>query len=125
MERLTNSIDYCKMICDENKCIFEDKSKCYEKSLYDSLREYEKLEEQGLLLRLPCKVGDVAYCFGYPRTDIVALVEEKVEGIYVTEIGVRFETDDGYYSPDDVGQIVFFNREQAEAALEKLRGRRT
>ena len=26
------------------------------------LAEYEDLEEQGLLLRLPCKVGDTVYC---------------------------------------------------------------
>ena len=26
------------------------------------LTEYEELEEQGLLLRLPCKVGDTVYC---------------------------------------------------------------
>ena len=26
------------------------------------LAEYENLEEQGLLLRLPCKVGDTVYC---------------------------------------------------------------
>ena len=27
----------------------------------DKLGEYENLEEQGLLLRLPCKVGDTVY----------------------------------------------------------------
>ena len=29
---------------------------------FDKLAEYEDLEEQGLLLRLPCKVGDTVYC---------------------------------------------------------------
>ena len=28
----------------------------------EKLKEYEDLEEQGLLLRLPCKVGDTVYC---------------------------------------------------------------
>ena len=28
----------------------------------ERLAEYEDLEEQGLLLRLPCKVGDTVYC---------------------------------------------------------------
>ena len=28
----------------------------------DKLGHYENLEEQGLLLRLPCKVGDTVYC---------------------------------------------------------------
>ena len=30
-------------------------------SAYKKLAEYEDLEEQGLLLRLPCKVGDTVY----------------------------------------------------------------
>ena len=31
------------------------------KSLKKKLKEYKDLEEQGLLLRLPCKVGDTVY----------------------------------------------------------------
>ena len=64
MERLTNSIDYCQLHCDfgkSNEYFFQDKSKCYEKNIYEKLREYENLEEQGLLLRLPCKIGDMVY----------------------------------------------------------------
>ena len=64
MDRLTNSIDYCQLHCDfgkSNECFFQDKSKCYEKNIYEKLREYEDLEEQGLLLRLPFKVGDTVY----------------------------------------------------------------
>ena len=34
-------------------------------SLYERLRKYEDAEEQGLLLRLPCKVGDTVYKLGY------------------------------------------------------------
>ncbi len=30
-------------------------------AVYEKLRHYENLEEQGLLLRLPCKVGDTVY----------------------------------------------------------------
>ena len=30
--------------------------------IVQKLGEYEDLEEQGLLLRLPCKVGDTVYC---------------------------------------------------------------
>ena len=31
----------------------------------DKLAEYEKLEEQGLLLRLPCKIGSTIYQIDY------------------------------------------------------------
>lgn len=64
MERLTNSIDFCQMHCDFGRaggCFFKDKTHCYDNNIYNRLREYEIAEEQGLLLRLPCKVGDTVY----------------------------------------------------------------
>ena len=41
---------------------FLDSSKLpsYE-SIYEKLRKYEDVEEQGLLVKLPCKVGDTVY----------------------------------------------------------------
>ena len=33
--------------------------------IYEKLRKYEDVEEQGLLLKLPCKVGDKIYRFWY------------------------------------------------------------
>ena len=39
----------------------EDCENNYFISVQEKLREYEDLEEQGLLLRLPCKVGDTVY----------------------------------------------------------------
>ena len=47
MERLTS----CDMY-------FDDTDK---RLFYNKLKEYEDLEERGLLLRLPCKVGDTVY----------------------------------------------------------------
>lgn len=62
MERLTDNTDYCKKSCgyempEVNCVVFE----CYDRKIYNKLREYEDAEEQGLLLRLPCKVGDTVY----------------------------------------------------------------
>ena len=42
----------------------EDCENDYFISVQEKLREYEQLEEQGLLLRLPCKVGDTIYVNG-------------------------------------------------------------
>lgn len=39
----------------------EDCENDYFISVQEKLREYEDLEEQGLLLRLPCKVGDKVF----------------------------------------------------------------
>ena len=96
MERLTNSIDYCQLHCDfgkSNECFFQDKSKCYEKNIYEKLREYEDSEEQGLLLRLPCKVGDTVYAICTCET-----VDTVLDGTLYGSNGV-FGTATGYYCP--------------------------
>ena len=48
----------CKDICDDIEC---DCSKCELEKALEKLATYEDLEEQGLLVRLPCKVGDIVY----------------------------------------------------------------
>lgn len=57
MERLTKRtqkgepyIDCNKMCADWHKC---DRYKCRQKEIVEKLAEYEDLEEQGLLLKLP------------------------------------------------------------------------
>ena len=73
MERLTNHIDYCKRseckfydaeLYKQGRCKFLKTSieNCHKKRMNDKLREYEDAEEQGLLIRLPCKVGDPIVC---------------------------------------------------------------
>lgn len=96
---------------------------CSYKQIYGRLAEYEDLEEQGLLVRLPCKVGDTVYD-----------ISEFVEGIpypemyeyYADYFGIG-KSDDGRtvisidcvdYYPEDFGRIVFTSREAAEKALE-------
>lgn len=87
------------------------------------LAEYEDAEEQGLLVRLPCKVGDTVY-------DISEFVERipypEMYEFHTDYIGIR-KSDDGKtvisldfmdYYMDDFGRIVFTSREEAEKALE-------
>ncbi len=68
MERLTSYKNECKreMICrheecftDEEHCpnLNEDNCPCLQ-DILERLAEYEDLEEQGKLLKLPCNVGD-------------------------------------------------------------------
>ena len=70
MERLTEKIGNtnCVKGCGSNckygfqHCRTEDWENCKTiDDVIDKLAEYEDLEEQGLLLRLPCKVGDKIY----------------------------------------------------------------
>ena len=62
-------------------------------AVYEKLREYEDLEEQGLLLRLPCKVGDTVYVICECET-----IPPQLDG---TLYGANGEpgTATGYYCP--------------------------
>lgn len=92
---------------------------CEVKMLFNKLKEYEDAEEQGLLLRLPCKVGDKIYHIedGY----IYEFNSEKIEirkedGEYIYCI------DSMDYRKDDFGKIAFFTVEEAEQALARMEG---
>ena len=69
----------------------------------DKLAEYEDLEEQGLLLRLPCKVGANAFrIVNDSRKHYIRLTKFKLE-----DIGI-------------FGTLIFATKEEAEAALQKM-----
>ena len=70
MERLTekvgntNCVKGCGLNCKYGfqHCRTEDWENCKTiDDVIDKLAEYEDLEEQGRLIKLPCKVGDVVY----------------------------------------------------------------
>lgn len=71
MERLTTRIDGVIAIRCEHAEICPKRQKCIETQLCEAgkfvlerLESYEDAEEQGLLIRLPCKVGDTVYKLG-------------------------------------------------------------
>ena len=134
MDRLTNSIDYCQLHCDfvkSNECFFQDKSKCYEKNIYEKLREYEDLEEQGLLLRFPFEVGYTLYYisdgFIEPCTVETIFISDYTDKdgncSYMAEI--HFDREDCPYSSTeiyftDIGKTVFFTQAEAEQKLKEM-----
>lgn len=88
----------------------------------EKLSTYEDLEEQGLLVRLPCKIGDDLYCivngevkklkvhsFGVPDFEITDIEFKYVDGFKI----VRFV--------GELGKTVFITREEAEKELEEMR----
>lgn len=88
----------------------------------DRLAEYEEADEQGLLLRLPCKVGDKVYRPVpklYRRISVMTVVK-----IVIHEDGVYFKTDKdgGLFKTSAIGKTFFITKEEAEAALEKMKG---
>lgn len=69
------------------------------------LAKYEDAEEQGLLLRLPCKVGtDVYYILGIPN-ETPCTIDSCV-----------FELSDVH----KIGESLFLTREEAEAKLKEM-----
>jgi hypothetical protein len=75
-------------------------------AVYRKLKEYEDLEEQGRLIKLPCKVGDgVYYILGIPNK--TPCVIDKC----------KFELSD----INKIGKTLFLTREEAEAKLKELR----
>lgn len=97
------------------------------------LKEYKDLEEQGLLLRLPCKVGDTVYQisenFIEPCTvETIFLGNYRDRnGNYCNMAEIYYDRDDyPYVSTEiyftDIGKTVFLTKAEAEAKLKELRG---
>lgn len=82
------------------------------------LAEYEDLEEQGLLLRLPCKVGDRLY-----RIDFLGfIISDTVHSIHILQNTAYLEMNywDKDISLSEVGKTVFLTREEAEQKLKEM-----
>lgn len=93
----------------------------------NKLAEYENAEEQGLLLRLPCKVGDIIY---KPNSITLSeIVGIKIESIFITEseINISGRTIKMKYSfccsPSDFGKTVFLTQAEAEQKLKELKNK--
>ena len=63
------------------------------KEYFEKLAEYEELEEQGLLIRLPCKVGDTVYVIAN-----CGHVNKKLDGT-LYDLNGGYGTATGYYCP--------------------------
>lgn len=96
------------------------------------LCDYEDLEEQGLLVRLPCKVGDKAWDndFGYPESyEIKAFSYGYCDSYVETDIEdqIIFYHENysgsitGSFAMSEIGKTVFLTREEAEKKLEEMK----
>lgn len=125
----------CEGICNEQES-------CDNCPLYEVMRklaDYEDAEEQGLLLRLPCKVGDTVYFTDRKydrenRTFIPFVHNGYVKAIKFsarpTKITIEYEDLDDRHGrckghdihASNIGKTVFLTREEAEKALEEMKG---
>ena len=88
-------------------------------NVLNKLAEYEDLEEQGLLLRLPIKVGDTVYVLCKNIVTEKQVYDVQYRGGITYQKGQRWYVNIGglaYYEMD-FGKTVFFTQEEAEQKL--------
>ena len=98
----------------------------------EELKTYKEAEGQGLLVRLPCKVGDkvwdndfgyresfVIKAFSYVYCDSYVEPDIEVEIIFYYEIYTGSIT--GSFAMSEIGKTVFLTREEAEKKLEDMK----
>ena len=147
MERLPNKVlENAIGVYETTLDVVGDNDK-YENSALDrvtynflkELKAYRDAEEQGLLLRLPCKVGDVVYFTDrkYDRENKVFV--PFVHNGYVkaikfsarpTKVTIEYEDLDDRMGrckghdihASSIGKSVFLTKAEAEEALEKMKG---
>ena len=136
MERLTEKIGNtnCVKGCGSNckygfqHCRTEDWKNCKTiDDVIDKLAEYEGLEEQGRLVKLPCKVGDVVYyvCDNRVMSSEVLSVKYHAEaenhGVFIRErLAVDFEGIPAEIDFNTIGKTVFLTQSEAEQKLKEM-----
>ena len=130
MERLTKTYSDGTHGANDNLPCGEN-SYTYKGLLLEALGKYEDAEEQGLLLRLPCKVGDTIYVNGILgvgeaeeykviRVDYHSNLATKRSEFYIEALLVSNpENSIGFYDKE-IGKTVFLTREEAEQKLKEM-----
>ena len=111
----------CPYYQDTYECCFEDGGLYWLKDvaeLLEELKSYKDLEEQGLLVRLPCKVGDSVF--------IIVGKDVSKQGIRKIEIsdnGIIFKTNrqKRIFNVSEFEKSVFLTREEAVNKLEEMK----
>lgn len=118
--RLTDYKDYIADKAEYEKHISQGYPRNIARERFLKLAEYENLEEQGRLIKLPCKVGASVYmveqdCGG----DTLDCMRGDCEGCPYLYSFVEENTFEVYMC-DDVGKTVFLTRAEAEQKLKEM-----
>ena len=149
MERLTERDNYGDVYVKQHDYVtaseriaecegFEDFEEIFRKKMTDTalerLAEYEDLEEQGRLVKLPCKVGDMVYlvCSRYSEC---SRYKERFEEYSCQGCEDECDSHKEYYihinhsvsiewivrNLNNFGKTVFLTKEEAEQKLKELK----
>lgn len=98
------------------------------------LADYEDLEQQGRLIKLPCKVGDIVWDNDYGRPCAYTITafsfgecEEYIcEPVTAKEAVFYYANSSGSitgsFAGSEIGKSVFLTKSEAETKLKELRG---
>lgn len=93
-----------------------------EMAIYNRLGDYEDAEEQGLLLRLPCKVGDTIWCIVSASTKIVECTVLWIEWHRNGVIVFSLDGGLGEVVLAHLGKVWFLTEAEAEQTLAEMKG---
>ena len=133
MERLTRTSDSGEVAFTFNlyiNCLPSEANKIL--NVATKLKEYEDLEEQDRLLKLPCKVGDTVWDNDYGRPCAYTITafsfgecEEYICEPVTTKETVFYYANSsgsitGSFAESEIGKSVFLNKSKAEAKLKEM-----
>lgn len=120
MDRLTtvNGNNNIELVINESRVIIKDTDTL---AVAKKLKEYEDMEEQDRLLKLPCKVGEIVYYINPNKNTINELVVysfdiRPLQHFACDYMGARLNFN-------QFGKTVFLTKEEAKAAMDKLKGK--
>nr|DAO96214.1 MAG TPA: hypothetical protein [Caudoviricetes sp.] len=139
MERLTQKLDKMIWLKDQGLKIEPCEMNAHHcRMILEKLADYEDLEEQGVLVRLPCKVGDDVYIIPSPTVYRLNIINgyEKLNKICHQHVGTIVITAGHWYATsreeygvynekvlNDIafGTTWFLTHEEAEKKLEEMK----
>ena len=120
MDRLTtvNGNNNIELVINESRVRIKDTDTL---AVAKKLKEYEDMEEQDRLLKLPCKVGEIVYYINPNKNTINELVVysfdiRPLQHFACDYMGARLNFN-------QFGKTVFLAKEEAKAAMDKLKGK--
>ena len=101
------------------------------REIINKLCDYEDAEEQGLLVRLPCKIGNIVWdndagfpepyeitAFSYGCHDLLEFGCKDEIMFYYTNLHRPMA---GAFASSELGKTIFLTREEAEKKLEEMK----
>ena len=114
--------EWCNKYCEQQRV-----QTCNECGIYQAIQklaEYEDLEEQGLLLRLSCKIGDTIWYVDNDDDDYPIKLEIDTISIDDNKNIWYYANDDIYgkfgFIDSDFGKTAFLTKSEAEQKLKEI-----